>query len=40
MEAVLFREMKKSEMHAIIEAAERYANFLGLPFSLDFAEAG
>jgi hypothetical protein len=40
MEAVLFREVKKSEMHAIIQAAERYANFLELSFSLDFAEAG
>jgi hypothetical protein len=39
MEAVLFRETRKSEMHAIIEAAERYANFLNLSFSLDFAEA-
>jgi len=38
IEAILFRVMKKSEMHAVIEAAERYANFLGLPFSLDFVE--
>ena len=38
MAATLFKEMKKNETHAIIEAAERYANFLNLPFSLDFGE--
>ena len=39
MEATLFRALSKREIHAIIEAAERYANFLNLPFSLDFTEA-
>ena len=39
IEAVLFRDVKKSEMHAIIQAAERYANFLNPPLSMDFAEA-
>jgi len=33
-----FRELKKSEMKAIIQAAERYALFLGLSFALTFEE--
>src|SRR6266496_1668300 len=38
IESKPFIELKKSEMKAIIQAAERYANFLNLPFSLDFEE--
>jgi hypothetical protein len=33
-----FITLKKSEMKAVIQAAERYAAFLGLPFSLTFQE--
>lgn len=40
MEATLFRTLNKTETHALVEAAERYAAFLGLPFELTFKEAG
>jgi hypothetical protein len=33
-----FVALKKSEMKAIIQSAERYATFLGLPFQLTFGE--
>ena len=33
-----FRVLKKNEMKAVIQAAERYAVFLGLPFALTFGE--
>jgi hypothetical protein len=33
-----FIALKKSEMKAIIQSAERYATFLGLPFQLTFGE--
>lgn len=38
IESKPFVTLRKSEMKAIIQAAERYANFLNLPFSLDFKE--
>ncbi len=38
IEATPFIPLKKTEMKAMIQAAERYANFLNLPFSLDFKE--
>ncbi len=38
IETAPFTALKKTEMRAVIEAAERYANFLNLPFSLDFQE--
>lgn len=38
IETTLFLTLKKTEIKAIIQAAERYANFLNLPFSLDFKE--
>jgi hypothetical protein len=34
-----FRRLRKSEMKTVIQAAERYALFLGLPFALTFEEA-
>jgi Winged helix DNA-binding domain len=39
IETTPFLALKKTEMKAIIQAAERYANFLNLPFSLDFKDA-
>jgi len=36
IEATLFRSLSEKEMHAMVEAAERYATFLGLPFELTF----
>src|SRR6266498_310322 len=36
IESKLFITLKQAERKAIIQAAERYANFLNLPFSLDF----
>ncbi len=38
IESKLFITLKQAEKKAIIQAAERYANFLNLPFSLDFIE--
>lgn len=38
IESKLFVTLKQAEKKAIIQAAERYANFLNLPFSLDFQE--
>jgi hypothetical protein len=38
IESKLFITLKQAEKKAIIQAAERYANFLNLPFSLDFEE--
>ncbi len=38
IEATPFIALKKTEIKAMIQAAERYANFLHLPFSLDFKE--
>jgi hypothetical protein len=38
IETVPFIALKKSEMKAIIQAAERYATFLDLPFMLTFQE--
>jgi hypothetical protein len=38
IETTLFIPLRKTEMKAINQAAERYANFLNLPFSLDFKE--
>ena len=38
LEAHLFAPLKKSQTKAVIEAAERYASFLNLPFTLSFAE--
>ena len=39
IEVYLFTELKKREMHALIEAAERYATFMGLPFELTIEAA-
>lgn len=39
MQATLFTTLSKTETHAMVEAAERYATFLGLPFELTFQEA-
>jgi hypothetical protein len=39
IEVTLFRTLTKTEAHAVVEAAERYATFLGLPFELTFKEA-
>ena len=39
LETTPFIVLKKTEMKAIIQAAERYAMFLGLPFTLTFGEA-
>lgn len=39
VEATLFRTLRKTETHAVVEAAERYAAFLNLPFTLTFHEA-
>lgn len=38
IESKPFIALNKPEMKAIIQAAERYASFLNLPFSLDFEE--
>jgi hypothetical protein len=38
MEVKPFLELKKTQIKAVIQAAERYALFLGLPFSLTFTE--
>jgi hypothetical protein len=38
IEATPFIDLKKTEIKAMIQAAERYADFLTLPFSLDFKE--
>ena len=38
IEVRTFRKLRKSEMKAVIQAAERYALFLGLPFALTFGE--
>ena len=38
IEVRAFRELRKSEMKAVIQAAERYALFLDLPFSVTFEE--
>jgi hypothetical protein len=38
IETTPFITLKRSEIKAIIQAAERYATFLGLPFSLTFQE--
>lgn len=38
IESKPFVALRKGEMKAIIQAAERYANFLQLPFSLDFRQ--
>ena len=38
IESKLFITLKQAEKKAIIQAAERYANFLNLPFSIDFQE--
>jgi hypothetical protein len=39
MEAKLFETLTQAETHAMVEAAERYASFLGLPFELTFQES-
>jgi len=39
IETTPFMLLKKTEMKAIIQAAERYGIFLGLPFTLTFGEA-
>jgi hypothetical protein len=38
IESKPFIALKQAERKAIIQAAERYANFLNLPFSINFTE--